>query len=164
MDLRLYYYTLKHLKIRQITHQIQHKIRQSSIRDKIFIKGSPIHKIGFTLKLMPYIEKSESYLGNNNFTFLNLNADFIEWEDKRQGTLWLYNLNYMDFLLQKKITFEDVSHWINLFIDTLPQNRSGMEPYPISLRGINWIKCISQYQELIPIKEQQKWDSSLYSQ
>lgn len=164
MDLRLYYYTLKHLKLRQITHQIQHKIRQSSIWDKIFIKGSPIHKIGFTLKLMPYIEKSESYLGNNNFTFLNLNADFIEWEDKRQGALWLYNLNYMDFLLQKKITFEDVSHWINLFIDTLPQNRSGMEPYPISLRGINWIKCISQYQELIPIKEQQKWDSSLYSQ
>ena len=164
MDLRLYYYTLRHLKLRQILHQIQHKIRLYPIRDKRFIKGSPIHKTGFILELMPYIEKPNSYSGEKSFTFLNLKADFIGWEDKRQGALWLYNLNYMDFLLQKKITFEDVSYWINLFIDTLPQNRSGMEPYPISLRGINWIKCISHNQELIPITEQQKWDSALYSQ
>lgn len=164
MDLRLYFYTLRHLKLRQILHQIQHKIRLYPIRDKRFIKGAPIHKTGFILELIPYIEKTDSYLGEKNFTFLNLNADFIGWEDKRQGALWLYNLNYMDFILQKKITFEDVSYWINLFIDTLPLNQSGMEPYPISLRGINWIKCISYYRELIPVKEKQKWDSSLYSQ
>ena len=164
MDLRLYYYTLRHLKIRQILHQIQHKIRPYPIRDKRFSKGSPIHKTGFTLELTPYTKKTDSYLGEKNFTFLNLSADFIGWEDKRQGALWLYNLNYMDFLLQKNITFEDVSYWINLFINTLPKNRSGMEPYPISLRGINWIKCISHYRELISVKEQQKWDSALYYQ
>lgn len=164
MDLKLYYHTLKHLKLRQIIYQVRHKIRPSSICNKRFGTGSPIHKTGFMLELMPYIEKPTSYLGGDNFTFLNLNSDFIGWEDKRQGKLWIYNLNYMDFLLQKKIAFEDVSYWINIFIDTLPQNRAGMEPYPISLRGINWIKCISCYQEFIPVKEQQKWDNSLYSQ
>lgn len=160
MKASLYYHTLRYLRPKQIIYQIKYHLRQKRRIHFLINK----ERKGYPLSLVRYIDKAFSLQSDSSFTFLNINKKFKSWNHTEGSMLWTYNLNYMDFLLQKKITFEDVSHWINLFIDTLPQNRSGMEPYPISLRGINWIKCISQYQELIPIKEQQKWDSSLYSQ
>ena len=99
MKFKLYYHTLKRLKLRQIVHQVAHKIVPPSVRNKKVAWRSAIQKQSHGLELIPYIEKPTGYLGKNTFTFLNLDADFAGWEDKRQGALWLYNLNYMDFLL-----------------------------------------------------------------
>ena len=47
------------------------------------------------------------------FTFLNLIGDFKSWNDVSHGMLWAYNLNYMDWLLQPDMTFEQGSEWLN---------------------------------------------------
>ena len=78
--------------------------------------------------------------------------------------LWAYNLNYMDWLLQEGMPYEEGAKWIEKFIDELSQNRIGLDPYPIALRGINWIKFISLYKERIDEKRMKRWNDSLYSQ
>ena len=54
-----------------------------------------------------------------SFTFLNISHDFsdqIDWNYKSYGKLWTYNLNYFDFLNQKKMSKESVVSIINDYI------------------------------------------------
>jgi hypothetical protein len=81
------------------------------------------------------------------FTFLNLQAPFAGWNDTARGMLWAYNLNYFDFLNQPGMTEEEGGRWIDRFIQSLPANRVGLDPYPIALRGINWVKFFARYPE-----------------
>ena len=78
--------------------------------------------------------------------------------------LWAYNLNYMDWLLQKGTTYEEGEKWIDKFCREISGNKVGLDPYPIALRGINWIKFIVQYADRIPIQKREMWTNSLYSQ
>lgn len=100
----------------------------------------------------------------NQFSFINLSSPFISWNDDAKGMLWAYNLNYMDWLLQKDMDFRTGARWIDKFIDESPQNRIGSTPYPIALRGINWIKFISLHSGDIDVGIVRKWNDSLYSQ
>ncbi|MCK3685166.1 alginate lyase family protein [Maribellus sp. YY47] len=50
----------------------------------------------------------------------------------------------MDYLLQPNMELETGRKLIEQFINDLPQNPTGLEPYPIALRGINWIKFLSR--------------------
>jgi hypothetical protein len=49
----------------------------------------------------------------------------------------------MDYLLQPNMDVAIRIKLIERFIHDLPQNSTGLEPYPIALRGINWIKFLS---------------------
>ena len=62
------------------------------------------------------------------------------------GKLWTYNLNYFDFLNQENISKEEGLKLIRNYVSKHSQLKDGLEPYPISLRGINWIKFISKHQ------------------
>lgn len=115
---------------------------------------------GLVFKDLP--DKVESY-SNYTFTFINIshffNNQLINWNTKDHGMLWAYNLNYMDFINQSNIKSETALDLIYSFIGQLPINKIGIDPYPTSLRGINWIKFISKYN----ISSNQI-DSSLYAQ
>jgi hypothetical protein len=99
------------------------------------------------------IESSSPTLGEKgvhfNFTFLNLSKQFksdeIIWDESEYGKLWVYNLNYMDYLLQPNIEKETGLKIITIFIKNLHNIHIALEPYPISLRGINWIKFFSKH-------------------
>jgi len=82
---------------------------------------------------------------SNTFTFLNKSVRFdkeIDWAYSEHGLLWTYNLNYFDFLNQEVVDIDDCVSIINDFIRTLDTNKIGWQPYPISLRIVNWIKFI----------------------
>ena len=148
--------TLKYLKFTQIFYQIKnrvikHKYKQYEGRQNI------------TLKLADVIAKNKC-LDGDVFRFLNISSKFTSWNDASNGMLWAYNLNYMDYLLQDNMSLEDGSKWIDKFIADLPTNKVGLDPYPIALRGINWIKFISKYGEEIPSDKLERWNNSLYSQ
>lgn len=164
MKIALYYRTLKHLKLKQIVWQFRHRLSHMLPKHKKYFEQLPSYIQGHNLELIPFIYKPKSYLGNNRFCFLNIEQDFNGWDDLRQGTLWNYNLNYMDFLLQENISFKEISRWINRFIDETTDDSISWEPYPIALRGINWIKCFAIHHKIIPEEEKQKWDASLYRQ
>lgn len=73
--------------------------------------------------------------------------------------LWAYNLNYFDFLLQPGRSQEVGVELIEGFMQDLPSRQVGLEPYPISLRGINWIKFLSLHEI-----RRSDIDASLYTQ
>lgn len=54
--------------------------------------------------------------------------------------LWSYNLNYFDYLLQEELTKETGLQLIHQYIKDFSWIKDGKEPYPTSLRIINWIK------------------------
>ena len=99
----------------------------------------------------------------NSFTFLNIShffSDKINWNFNQFGKLWTYNLNYFDFLNQENISKEIGLRLIQDFIKNEDLLKDGKEPYPISLRGINWVKFFSNNQvknELINNKKQRKF-------
>lgn len=95
--------------------------------------------------MQPGILYPNSYSGNNNFNFLNLEKSFstIEWNFNEFGKLWTYNLNYFEFLHQEEITQEQGLELIQDYISKRKILKDGVEPYPISLRGINWIRFLA---------------------
>ena len=96
------------------------------------------------------IDYDNSYFKKeNSFTFLNIFHSFsdkINWNINQFGKLWTYNLNYFDFLNQENISKEIGLQLIQDFIKNDATLKDGKEPYPISLRGINWVKFLSNNQ------------------
>jgi len=81
------------------------------------------------------------------FSFLNMTHHFLEqidWNYAGNGKLWTYNLNYFDFFSQREITDEIGIDLIHDYIKNDNILKDGKEPYPISLRGMNWIKFLSE--------------------
>jgi len=96
------------------------------------------------------IDYENSYFKKkNSFIFLNISHSFsnkINWNFNQFGKLWTYNLNYFDFLNQENISKETGLRLIQNFVKNDALLKDGKEPYPISLRGINWVKFLSNNQ------------------
>jgi hypothetical protein len=98
----------------------------------------------------------------DTFEFLNLQYTFslgINWNYPGHGKLWAYNLTYFDFLHQPDLSTEEGVNAINTFIDDIETVQDGLEPFPISLRGINWVKFLNSH-----AVSNQHIDDSLYAQ
>jgi uncharacterized heparinase superfamily protein len=97
---------------------------------------------------VPFLNTAPCY-HQGAFTFLNLSKSFsgaVDWSFAGHGKLWSYNLNYFDFLNQEEMSGDAGLALIRSFIAGIDENRVGMEPYPISLRGINWIKFLTRWE------------------
>ncbi|MFK7945738.1 MAG: heparinase II/III family protein [Paracoccaceae bacterium] len=93
-------------------------------------------------------------LGPSELRFLNQlqNIDAPEiWNDKGLSKLWLYNLHYFDDLMADDAeTRRDwhealINRWIN---ENPAPLGNGWEPYPTSLRIVNWVKWVLAGNEL----------------
>lgn len=85
----------------------------------------------------------------------------IDWEFGDYGKLWTYNLTYFDFLNQKDNTNykDDFTKIIDDFIQKQATLKNANEPFPIALRGINWVKYFIQSKIQNPV-----YDCSLFQQ
>ncbi len=140
--------TVRHLKFIQLRFQAYYRLRSKLIRPQQ-LAGKPevpsVHKV---VMLDSGIQIPDSYNHDlNKFTFLNLDQQFdrgrIDWNFSGHGKLWTYNLNYFDFINQQNITGEMGLRLMHEFLSGYDQLADGLEPYPISLRGMNWIKFLS---------------------
>lgn len=107
------------------------------------IPNQPVRKTSWENR----IEKSTTYFSENTFRFLNIEHQFesaIDWNYAKYGKLWTYNLNYFDFLNQAKIDQKVALSLMYDFVDREEELKDGLEPYPISLRLMNWIKYLSK--------------------
>lgn len=157
MDIKLLIKTIRYLTFTQIVGQVCHRLFNPVFRKY------PLTQTVSPLRLSSLQAKWKSFDGAT-FTFLNIEDSFHDWNFAGHGPLWTYNLNYMDWLLQENMTFETGARWIDRFITDLPDNKIGLDPYPIALRGINWIKFISMHQDAVSSDRLQRWNDSLYSQ
>ena len=148
MDIRkikLLLNTVKHLKPIQIYYRFYYFL--SNRLFSINVDGGflpPFTLINWESKLkssLSYAHKEKS------FSFLNITDQFseqIDWNYNKHGKLWTYNLNYFDFLNQKEMISEAGVGLIHDYIKNDNILKDGKEPYPISLRGMNWIKFLAE--------------------
>jgi len=132
----LYFNTLKYLKWTQVWHRFTFR---ACLPKPDF---SPAPKLSTACRsLVAFPNMPTSYLGNDSFLFLNDKEVFTGWNDKNRDKLWLYNLHYFDWLRQTELSEEEGNKWITRWIKENPAPAgNGWEPYPLSLRIVNWIK------------------------
>lgn len=89
--------------------------------------------------------RAPSMLDATRFRFLGVTLDLrdVGWDDPRVDRLWRYNLHYFDDLVARDAC--DRASWHHdLLRQWVQENRPGVgtawEPYPTSLRIVNWIK------------------------
>lgn len=157
MKLSFILHTIWHLRPIQIAYQLKNRLYRPVF--KLYSCNEPVKACRYTA----FIPKYQSYK-HDEFSFLNISSPFYAWNCTRNGQLWAYNLNYMDWLMQIGMSREEGSRWIDDFIDAIAENKTGLAPYPTALRGINWIKFISVYQDTVSKNQLIRWNGSLYSQ
>ena len=95
---------------------------------------------------MPVCLSRESTTDSDRFCFLNREyslPDIEPWNDPGLPRLWLYNLHYFDYLhtpgAEKHVDrlHSLITGWIK---DNPPKKGIAWDPYPTSLRIVNWIK------------------------
>lgn len=154
-NFRLLLKTVIHLRPTQVIYRVKNRLIKPAYRA---YDGSIFQFFGSKFKTEP-IPKFKSIEGDS-FAFLNLEHDFAGWNFIDNGMLWAYNQNYFDWINQEELSEEDGCKWIDRFIKELPDNKVGLDPYPIALRSINWVKFFCRYPECT---SKERLDS-LYSQ
>jgi uncharacterized heparinase superfamily protein len=134
--LRLFH-TLKFLRLRQVLWRVAYFFPRLKRQLKAQDKFEP----SVATKL--FIGRSGITTDFDRFTFLNETFSLSEvgWDNPNASKLWRYNLHYFEFLLDEKLSAKSKSDIIAKWIQENPVGKgSGWEPYPTSLRIINWIK------------------------
>jgi len=135
-----YFNTLKFLKTKQVFYRILYFLTSPKL--KTAGKSLKLRKVNFDS--VSFLQKNQSLFKKNLFIFLNRSAilDETGWHPKDYDKLWIYNLHYCDWLnckytdnLSNKLDL--LNQWIR---ENKDQNSISWEPYPTSLRIVNWIK------------------------
>lgn len=91
------------------------------------------------------VARPVSLLGPTRLRFLNAAHDLAPgpeaWNDPARDKLWLYNLHYFDDLNAAPSPWHLalLQRWV---AENPPGQGNGWEPYPTSLRIVNWIKWV----------------------
>ncbi len=172
------YFTLSNLKFVQLSNRIVRYIRLrfcGKWMNRIIYKLSvPAESKSFNLQkgceLSSFVD-----LSRNQFKFINKEVAFqseILWNDPAQEKLWLYYLHYFDYLspLFERIDKQNYDLAKNIIQKWIKQNPvamgNGWEPYPISLRLVNWLFFYIHYSDFIEQDESFKAEilTSIYHQ
>lgn len=145
--------TVIHLRPKQVFYQLHKRM----VRPEYKQIQAPVTKRG---QMSTYCISKPKCLDGGIFCFLNLASVFTSWNDTERGNLWCYNLNYMDWLEQEGLSEKDGIYWIDKFISDIPTIKMGLDPYPIALRCINWVKFFQRYPNTVSAAR----DNALYSQ
>ena len=142
--LGLFYRTIRYLKFVQIYRRIWFKF----YRPRITLSLLPAVKDFYGLKTKP-AEKHVSLIGSSEWILLNERGKLgeIGWQNSLRSKLWRYNQHYFDDLnaidSKCRMSWHEglIDRWIK---DNPPFLGHGWEPYPTSIRVINWIKWSAQ--------------------
>ena len=136
--------TLRHLKAIQIYKRLWFKVYRP--RPVIATLCPPLRGIASRWCSSP--SRASSMLDPRQFVFLN-EANCLPliggWNETKYTKLWLYNLHYFDDLNAVDASERLIWHvalierWIQ---ENPPAFGVGWEPYPTSLRIINWVKWL----------------------
>ena len=155
--IQLLFNTVKYLKAGQILNRIKRKF----IKPRVSLFDIPKNSHPYS-KIKPVVRCSKRIYGESSFKFLNKEFTLKvseDWNAKNQDKLWLYNLHYFDDL--NGVNSEQRAVWHSSLIqkwikDNPPGFGNGWEPYPSSLRIVNWIKWF-----LLGHNARQMWLNSL---
>lgn len=147
---RLYWHTLRHLRPVQITGRVRFWLA----RPQPDLSAAPALATPVGPWEAPACRRP-SLTGPGQFLYLNETGDLADlgWDNPAKSKLWRYNQHYFDDLnAEGAATRRDwhqdlIARWI---ADNAPAAGSGWEPYPTSLRIVNWVKYARSGQALTP--------------
>ena len=146
MNYGLLFRTVIHLKPTQVFYQVMNRL----IKHSYIAMEAPNVDSSFKFQV-PRLNTDPipkfKCVDGETFTFLNLEHEFAGWNFTGNGMLWAFNQNYFDWINEDGFPEEEGNKWIDLFIRELSQNKVGLEPYPIALRCVNWVKFFCRYPE-----------------
>lgn len=143
MNLPRLFHTVKYLKPVQIYGRLWFKL----YKPKPDMSSAPATRPIKADWLNP-CKKNSSLLSSYCFRFLNQEHELDskkDWNNPQWEKLWLYNLHYFDDLQahdaenKKALHLDLIGKWIQ---ENPPGMGNGWEPYPTSLRIVNWIKWV----------------------
>ena len=135
-----YLNTIRFLKFKQIYSRIWFFISKPRIKKS---RDFELRKKSDNFYSIPKVNSYDQ--DNQEFNFLNIKNkyDVSLWNDNNQSRLWMYNLHYFDYINSSNARTEISRSLIHDWIDNNPVGKGpGWEPYPISLRIVNWIKWL----------------------
>ena len=141
MRLLRYFHTLRYLK----PVQILGRLTFLAFRPRVDRAPAPPLRDPVAV-LPPGVPRPSSMLGPSRFRFLNQVHDVTQsadWTACDRLKLWRYNLHYFDDITadaaESRSTWHTslIARWI---AENPPPLGDGWEPYPLSLRIVNWIK------------------------
>ncbi|MDP5280673.1 alginate lyase family protein [Sphingomonas sp. DG1-23] len=139
----LYWHTLRHLRPVQLWGRLHRLLVRPAVPAP---ERLPVRSV--TGALVAWAERRPSMIGPSRFRFLNderTAASPETWADPAVPLLWLYNLHYFDDLAASGATARGAWHaaLIQRWLSEHPAPaKPGWDPYPTSLRIVNWIKYI----------------------
>ncbi len=140
MKLGRFLRTVAPLKPIQIFGRLRFRLRRPA---PDFAPAPPLRRLG---GWQPPITRRDVLTGPTSLFMLNQAGEIAradQWNDPGRDKLWLYNLHYFDCLAapgaaESKGWRRDLVHrWI---AENPAGTGNGWEPYPTSLRIVNWIK------------------------
>ena len=141
----LYFHTLRYLKPVQVWGRVAFRLR-SPHPD---LRPAPSQR-GLVAGWCAPVPRVQSQKAEGLFRFLNVEHEFAsseDWNSPAFEKLWLYNLHYFDDLnarcarTRRSWHLKLMNRWIK---ENPPGVGVGWEPYPISMRVVNWIKwCLA---------------------
>ena len=139
-DLLRFWRTLRQLKSIQVVYRIKHKLFKFAV-SRVDL---PDANVCAALSARPASRISSMY-APFSFHFLGQRGELskVGWDGPKRSKLWRYNQHYFDDLNATLTSARSEWHYglIDCWIDdNLPFDGNGWEPYPTSLRIINWIK------------------------
>lgn len=139
-SLNRYWYTVRHLKLVQIYNRLFLRFRNRNVN-----RGrSPVLRLQCSCWVM-VAKREPRIIGPTTFNLLHVTGDLIElgWNGPQRSKLWRYNQHYFDDLNAYDASARNDWHrkllrcWVK---DNPPTLGEGWEPYPTSLRIVNWVK------------------------
>ena len=132
--------TVRHLRPVQIYGRVRFRLT----RPRLDPSPAPGRRQSSGTWLEPAARRT-TLLGPTRMCFLNRERDLheVSWDGPQETRLWRYNQHYFDDLMSERWRERSEWHW-NLMAHWIAENPpgrgSGWEPYPTSLRIVNWIK------------------------
>ena len=137
-DCSKYFHTLRYLKAQQVWSRILRRFKEVDVSPvSSLVRREPV------ADFLPVRLNKQSLFGEADFVFLNEAGSLSDWNDLEREKLWLYNLHYFDDLNSRNASdrYEQHAHLIDRWINENPPiEGNGWEPYPMSLRIVNWVK------------------------
>jgi uncharacterized heparinase superfamily protein len=142
-----YWNTIRYLRPSQIVGRATFRL----LRPRLDARMTPPRLRQVSSPVVRGCERRPSMIGPRTFRFLNETRDAMGWDDPAVAKLWRYNLHYFDDLNASGAAGR--SHWHRDLIarwiaENPPTQGSGWEPYPTSLRIVNWIRWALSGNEL----------------
>ena len=140
-SLLTYWNTLRYLRPIQFYWRIWLLV----VRPRVDLRPAPALRVPFAQAWAQPARRNASMLGPACFRFLNETHDLAGqgWDDPGREKLWRYNLHYFDDLNAKDAVSRAAWHYallIRWIQENPPAAGTGWEPYPTSIRIVNWIK------------------------